>query len=252
MALKATQQFYKRLAEYAQSAPSDEELNTISLEWVDSAFAAYEDRIIDYANQTGTTLLEAIQELAKTDKQIAKILDDTSAAHLEQLSHWKTIPETIRTEYMNRLSQVAKDATQNGLNSIRTILEQAQAEEWERDYLQEQLEKLTTGSRAELLARNELVNSQRLGSYYSARNMSDDLQVQLEKQWNSSHDATVCDFCRYMDGKTVDIDGTFMENGDEITIGDTTYVNDWMSKTTCDGHPNCRCYQTYIVKGAKQ
>ena len=249
-ALTASKRMMRRICDYAQTlvAASGSRLGEISLEWVDASIDAYQDQIIDYAERTGEPLATAIQELAATEP-VLQTLIDTLPNGIENIYKWEHLPDTVRKAYVERLNHVADHAVEGGLRSVRNILKTAQTEGWTRDAIEDELTKFVDGDRAALLARNELVNAQRLGSQYSAEAMGDDLHVILTKVWNTSHDGSVCDFCAHMDGTEIGLEDTYMAEGERITVGDTTYVNDFMDKTTCDGHPNCRCYATYVVRG---
>lgn len=250
-ALKASRRMMREICDYAQTltaANGDNRLGEISVEWVDSAIEAYEPRIIAYAKQTGQSLSGAIQELAATDTALASLIDNLPGG-LSTLYDWEKIPDKVRNSYAQRLNHVADNAVNNALQSVRGILRTAQSDGWTRETIEDELSKFVDGDRAALLARNELVNAQRLGSQYSAESMSDDLHVTMHKIWNTSHDSGVCDFCSHMNGTEIGLTDSFMSEGETITIGDTTFVNNFMDKTTCDGHPNCRCYATYSVIG---
>jgi hypothetical protein len=91
------------------------------------------------------------------------------------------------------------------------------------------------------------VQSQRLGSLYSARNLSETLGVRLDKVWRTSGDGKVCEFCQHMEGKRISLDDTYLAENASVEIGDRTYVNNFESMQTPNGHPNCRCYEDYEV-----
>ena len=100
---------------------------------------------------------------------------------------------------------------------------------------------------AELIARCETVQSQRLGSLYSARNLSETLGVRLQKVGRTTGDGNTCDFCRHMEGTTKPLDSEYMAKDAVITIGDHSYTNSFEAMSTPNGHPRCRCYEDYEV-----
>ena len=100
---------------------------------------------------------------------------------------------------------------------------------------------------AELIARCETVQSQRLGSLYSARNLSETLGVRLQKVWRTTGDGNTCDFCHHMEGTTISLNSTYMAKGASIDINGHTYTNGFETMSTPNGHPRCRCYEDYEV-----
>lgn len=228
----------------------EDDMDRVAVEWVDGTYAALEDRILRYAKTNGVTLRQAVIELAKTDPAIKDIVSQTTDEQWANLYDWNTLPMDYRTAYMQRLTHVAQDATRNGYNAIQRILTKAYNEQWDRDRLFDELAAFVNGDRAALLARNETVNSQRLGALFSAKNMSDDLGVEITKVWTAVV-SDPCPFCAKMNGKAIGIDDVFMKVGDTMTIDGKDYVNTFADKDTCDGHPNCRCVLTYQVKGVK-
>lgn len=228
----------------------DDDIDRVAVEWVDGTYAALEDRILRYAKTNGVTLRQAVIELAKTDPDVKDIVSQTTDEQWANLYDWDTLPMGYKNAYMQRLNLVAQDATHNGYNAIQKILTKADNEQWDSDRLFDELSTFVNGDRAALLARNETVNSQRLGALFSAKNMSDDLGVEISKVWTAVV-SDPCPFCARMNGKSIGIDDVFMKLGDSVTIDGKDYVNTFADKQTCDGHPNCRCVLTYKVMGVK-
>lgn len=223
---------------------------SIAAEWVDSSLAAYEDEILDYAKATGKNIAQSITDLAKTDEGIRRILDSYTQQQITELYDWASLPDTYEDAYRAHLRLVAKDAVHNGVNKVTQILDRADREGWIAEDTEAALTELVTGSRAESLARNELVMSQKLGSLYSAHSMSNDMGVRLEKYWKTTGPHP-CPLCTELNGKSIPLDDTFMDVGDTVTVEDHTYINDFESKTTASGHPNCLCVTLYRVTGTK-
>ncbi len=223
---------------------------SIAAEWVDSSLAAYEDEILDHAQATGKNIAQSITDLAKTDEGIRRILDGYTQQQITELYDWASLPDTYEDAYRAHLRLVAKDAVHNGVNKVTQILDRADREGWIAEDTEAALTELVTGSRAESLARNELIMSQKLGSLYSAHNMSNDMGVRLEKYWKTTGPHP-CPLCTELNGKSIPLDDTFMDVGDTVTVEDHTYINDFESKTTANGHPNCLCVTLYRVVGTK-
>lgn len=251
--LKLSREMMEAIIEVARTSKNSREdrLGAIAVEWVDGTYAAYEDRILAYAKRTGVTLKEAVKELAKTDPDIHAIVVNYTDAQLTAIFDWGNLPDPYSDAYKDRLKHVARDTVHNGYSSVIDILQQAEDDGWTREQTEEALRDYVDGNRAQLLARNELVNAERLGALFSAKAMADDLGIVIEKVWTTTSERP-CPFCSHMDGTSKPLDETFMDLGDSLKIGDKTYVNDFASKMTCDGHPNCKCVLTYQVKGAKE
>lgn len=251
--LDVTRTMYRSLVSVATGGKFslEDDMKRIAVEWVDGTYAILEDRIRRYARKNGVTLKQAVMELADTDPDVKAAIDGMGQQEWAGLYDWDTLPERFRTAYMERLKLVANDATKNGYNAIQDVLAKAHDEEWTADHLMDELTNLVDGFRAARLARNETVNSERLGALFSARNMADDLGIEMAKVWTAVA-TNPCPFCSSMDGKTIGLDDVFMKEGESVDIDGHEYVNTFADKDTCDGHPNCRCVLTYKVIGMKK
>lgn len=221
---------------------------SIALEWLNGALAAYQPRIIEYAEQTGRSIADSVKELAKTDPAIRDILDNYTEQQLKQLYTWEDMPDEYEDAYHSHLQLVANDTVQNGISKVQDILQQADSEGWTRAETESALRAFVTGARAESLARNELNKAEKLGSLYSALHMSEEMGVKLEKYWKTTGPHP-CPVCTELNGTVIGLDDTFMDVGDSLEIDGKSYVNDFESKTTADGHPNCLCVTLYRVVG---
>lgn len=252
-ALQHCREFFREIIELAQRSTNDraDDLNGIALELVSNLYADYQGLILRYAYQTGKTLAESIEDLAKKDKDIREIWQTLTFEQVQNITRWDELPQVYEAAYLERLKNVALDASRNGFNQIQTLLQQADADGLTFLETQALLSEYVDEQRSTLLARNELVNAERLGSHYSAEAMAGTLHLKVNAIWTSSHDATVCEFCKYMDGKKIALGESFMDKGAEIEINGKTYKNTFLDKTTPDGHPNCRCFETYEVIGVE-
>lgn len=251
--LTLSREMLEAVIEVARTSKNDksDELGSIAVEWVDGTYSAYQQRVIDYAKRNGVTLKQAVIELAKTDPDIKAILDSYTSAEITSLFDWgEDLPDRYKTSYRDRLNQVALDSVHNGFSSVQDLLAKADEEGWSKWETEKALREFVNGPRAELLARNELVNAERLGALYSASNMADDMGLDIVKVW-SAVGSNPCPFCKHMDGESKPLHESFMELGESIEVAGKTYVNDFASKQTCDGHPRCECVLTYKVKGVK-
>ena len=224
----------------------------IQAELVDGLFAVYEPEIIAYANATGKTIIQAMQELATTNPAIAEILDAYTPAQLADIIEWGALPETFEQAYRKQLTKTVAAVTDTANKSIAGIIAQGIKDKLDYRELVKQLYGLLDNDRAELLAANELRNAERLGNLYSAKNLSQKTGVTLKKVWHTSgldsgSEHKPCPFCEHMDGKVVGLSETFLAEGDSIDIDGETYTNDYAPMVTAAAHPRCPCTQTYEV-----
>lgn len=98
--------------------------------------------------------------------------------------------------------------------------------------------------KADMMARNEIVNSERFGQLQAVQALADANDLQAYKIWHCTEDANTCAFCRKMAGKKVPIRDAFAQLGDVIETDDRDYVVDFQPLDVPDAHANCRCYFT--------
>lgn len=255
-ASKLVRKFYRDLIDLNLAAHSfaktDVDSVEIQAELVDGLFSVYEPQIVAYANSTGKTIIQAMQELAKTNPDIAKILDAWTPSQIAQLVGWETLPDTFEKAYRKQLTKTVTAVTGTANKSIAKIIAQGIKDKLDYKELVHQLYELLDDDRAELLAGNELRNAERLGNLYSAQNLSKKTGVPLKKVWHTSgldagSEQKPCPFCEHMNGKVVGLAESFMDEGDSVDIDGETFTNDYISMITAAAHPRCRCTQTYEV-----
>ena len=230
------------------SSDRDDELETLSVELANALFGDLMPLILKTAEREGITLAQAIAHLAQSDPDVADIVERLGGIHgVASVTVWDELPEAYRRAYTSRLAHVAKDAGKSAFSDIQKLLAQADELGWSTQETTDALTRYCGETRARLLARNELVNAQRLGSLYSAQALAEETGVNMKMVWNSSLDDTTCAYCRHMHGKSVPVGGVFQKVGETITVDGKPYRNTFLPKDTCDGHPNCRCYATYEV-----
>lgn len=61
------------------------------------------------------------------------------------------------------------------------------------------------------------------------------------KQWIVAHDERLCDFCAEMDGKIVELEEDFFEEGDTMTVGKESLKFEYSDVPSQPLHNNCRC-----------
>ena len=98
--------------------------------------------------------------------------------------------------------------------------------------------------KADMMARNEIVNSERFGQLQAVQALADANDLNAYKIWHCTDDANTCAFCRKMEGKKVPIRDAFAQLGDVIETDGRDYVVDFQPLDVPDAHANCRCYFT--------
>lgn len=236
-----------RLARRSQNGLKDD-LETIGRQWVSDVEDTLLTHLADYARETGTKLEQVINAWAELhpENPIAVDIQSYTTDDWRKLYDWTTLPDNVTTAYENRLQEIAHTTSKTITDKTMELLTRADTEQWDARRLRDELTRMGN-DHAELIARCETVQSQRLGSLYSARNLSETLGVRLQKVWRTTGDGNTCDFCRHMEGTTIPLDYTYMAKDAIIDINGHTYANSFESMTTPNGHPRCRCYEDYEV-----
>lgn len=224
------------------------DLETIGQQWIHDVEDVLIAHLTAYARKTGTKLSQVITEWAEIhpENPLAVDIQTYTTDDWQKLYDWATLPDTIRTAYETHLQEIAHTTSKTITDKTLGLLNRADTEQWDAHQLHDELDRLGN-DHAELIARCETVQSQRLGSLYSARNMSETLGVKLQKVWRTTGDGNTCDFCHHMEGVTIPLDSSYMAKDAVINIGDHAYVNSFETMFTPNGHPRCRCYEDYEV-----
>lgn len=236
-----------RLTRRSQNGLKDD-LETIGQQWVNDVEDTLIAHLTAYARKTGTKLSQAITAWAEIhpENPLAVNIDTYTTTDWQNLYDWTTLPDNARTAYETHLQEIAHTTSKTITNKTLELLNRADSEQWAAHRLHDELDRLGN-DHAELIARCETTQSQRLGSLYSAMNMSETLGVRLQKVWRTTGDGNTCDFCHHMEGTTIPLDSAYMAKGAVINIGDHDYTNSFETMTTPNGHPRCRCYEDYEV-----
>ena len=239
-----------RLTRRSQNGLKDD-LETISSRWIDDVEDTLITHLTEYARKTGLKLEQVLTAWAELHPEhpIAVDIQSYTTADWQKLYDWTTLPDNVKTAYETHLQEIAHTTSKTITDKTLEILNRADTEQWDAHRLHDELDRLGN-DHAELIARCETVQSQRLGSLYSARNISETLGIKLQKVWRTTGDGNTCDFCRYMEGTTMPLDSAYMAKDAAITIGDHSYTNSFETMSTPNGHPRCRCYEDYeVVEG---
>lgn len=248
--LTATRTYVNRvigLAKRSQNSLHDD-LKTIGQQWIHDVENDLIAHLTEYARKTGLKLEQVITAWAEThpDNPLAVEVQGCTQNDWQKLYDWANLPPNVKTAYLDHLETIANTSSQTITAKTLDLLTRADTEQWDAHRLRDELTRFGN-EHAELIARCETVQAQRLGSLYSARNLSETLGVRLQKVWRTTGDSNTCDFCKHMEGTTIGLDNTYLPTGASIEVNDHTYVNNFENMTTPNGHPNCRCYEDYEV-----
>ena len=248
--LTATRTYVNRVIQHTRRSQAGlrDDLETIGKQWINDVEDDLITHLTEYARKTGLKLEQVITAWAEThpDNPIAVEMQGYTQNDWQKLYNWANLPTNVKTAYLDHLETIANMSSKTITAKTIDLLTRADTDQWDARRLNDELARLGN-EHAELIARCETVQAQRLGSLYSARNMSETLGVRLQKVWHTSGDATTCDFCKHMEGVTISLDGSYLDYGASVETGDRTYVNSFENMVTPNGHPNCRCYEDYEV-----
>lgn len=248
--LTATRTYVNRVIQLTRRSQAGlrDDLETIGKQWINDVENDLITHLTHYAKKTGLKLEQVIAAWAEThpENPIAVEVQGYAQTDWQKLYNWANLPSNVKTAYLDHLETIANMSSKTITAKTLDLITRADTNQWDARRLQEELTHMGS-EHAELIARCETVQAQRLGSLYSARNMSETLGVRLKKVWRTSGDATTCDFCKHMEGVAIGLDGSYLDYGASAEIGDHTYVNSFENMITPNGHPNCRCYEDYEV-----
>lgn len=248
--LTATRTYVNRVIQHTRRSQAGlrDDLKTIGQQWINDVKNDLITHLTEYAHKTGMKLEQVITAWAEThpDNPLAVEVQGYTQNDWQKLYDWAKLPTNVKTAYSDHLETIANTSSKTITAKTLDLLTRADVGQWDAHRLRDELTRFGN-EHAELIARCETVQAQRLGSLYSARNMSETLGVRLQKVWRTSGDATTCDFCKHMEGVTIGLDGSYLDYGASVETGDRTYVNSFENMVTPNGHPNCRCYEDYEV-----
>ena len=159
-------------------------------------------------------------------------------------------PEKVPTaiddpNWWRRLIAVTRTHDQSMGDKIQQLLIQAEADGLTARQTSELINGVVNNEKkADMMARNEIVNSERFGQLQAVQALADANDLQAYKIWHCTDDANTCPFCRKMEGKKVPIRDAFAQLGDVIETDGRDYVVDFQPLDVPDAHANCRCYFT--------
>lgn len=156
------------------------------------------------------------------------------------------VPERVPTaiedpNWWKRLAAVAKSHDEYVADWVEQLLIQAEADGLTAKQTSDLLQQVVSPEKADVLARNEIVNSERFGQLQSVQVLADANGLKAYKVWKCHEDDRTCPFCLKMNGTKVPIADAFAKLGDVIEADGKQYAIDWQPLDVPDAHCNCRC-----------
>ena len=224
------------------------ELDNAANTWIASSISILTAIMLTNAETTGRDIIKQTLTAAESNPTLKQTLTSMSADTIKALYTWNQLPDDVLTQYRQHLQHAIKQYVSYHYQQIQDILNQAATEQWPAPQLSDALNQYCDGQASQMIAENETTHSQRLAGLYAAKNITRHVNgITISKQWKTTSKHP-CPFCQHMDGTSIPITSSFMQEGDSITINDTTYGNDYEDKIVADGHPNCRCVLLYHVE----
>ena len=224
------------------------ELDNAANTWIASSISILTAIMLTNAETTGRDIIKQTLTAAESNPTLKQTLTSMSADTIKALYTWDQLPDNVLTQYRQHLQHAIKQYVSYHYQQIQDILNQAATEQWPAPQLSDALNQYCDGQASQMIAENETTHSQRLAGLYAAENITRHVNgINISKQWKTTSKHP-CPFCEHMDGTIIPITSSFMQEGDSITINDTTYGNDYEDKIVADGHPNCRCVLLYHVE----
>ena len=161
----------------------------------------------------------------------------------EKIATQFAIGEQLTTDMQMRIATMVAGYAQNAKNTVAAITSNPQG--LTAAEIKKQVDASLPAYRAEMIARNEVINGEREGALQSAKDIANTYGVKVNKVWVAEPDA--CEICSALDGRVVGVEDKFFSNN-EILPGGIQLVNDYASGETPDAHVNCRCSFKFEVE----
>jgi hypothetical protein len=154
--------------------------------------------------------------------------------------------------YHDYLSGVAKYFDEQTAKLVRDTLDNSYALNLSKQQIITELQKLAINDfaqyRIDRLSRTEVQLASGQASVISMQNIAKDTGYSITKEW-VTRNPDACEFCLALNGRTVEVNSNFLELGAIIEgVDGGIMVNDFVSRETALGHPNCTCLEVYRIK----
>lgn len=161
----------------------------------------------------------------------------------EKIATQFVVGEQITTDMKMRIADLVAGYAQEAKNTVAAVTANQQG--LTAAEIKKQVDASLPAYRAEMIARNEVINGEREGALQSAKDIANTYGVKINKVWVAEPDA--CEICSALDGRVVGVEDKFFSNN-EILPGGIQLVNDYASGETPDAHVNCRCSFKFEVE----
>lgn len=153
-----------------------------------------------------------------------------------------------KAKYATYLKKVAKGYNAETAQAIREVLEDAVANGLPVADIKNELLKISDNEyRVNRLAVSEVNRAQNRASVAAMSDIQEQTGHKIVKILRNYGDDP-CPLCRALEGREVDVDGSFWKLGEEVTDSNgNKYVNNFVSAETADLHPHCQCAEEYRV-----
>lgn len=212
--------------EYGKSAKavtkqSIEEVLPLLGEWEVAFKDTFKPLLVQLVTTQGIQAAELIGEAFDTNtERIQRFLEN------EGLAFAKIVNQTTIGALQDTLSEGVKEG--EGISDLSTRVQSVYAQ--------------ANNVRAENIARTEVLR----GSNFARQEAFEQSGVE-KKEWLTALDERTCVWCNEMDGKIIELDGNFFEQGESFTVDEQTLTFDKYDVKTPPLHPQCRCTLIPIV-----
>jgi len=108
--------------------------------------------------------------------------------------------------------------------------------------------KEATRNRAEMIARTETIRASNFATVEAYRQS----EVVEAKEWLAEMDDRTCPYCQEMNGKVIDLNESYFEEGDDFTVDGSTLNIELLDVDEPPLHVNCRCTTIPVLIGQRQ
>lgn len=185
------------------------------------------------------------QKPKSREELIAAIKKETTTEKREE------VEDTLREAFQKRIEEIVKNYAKEAEDVIRKTLNSTEGKT--KGQIKNELLKGAAGYipkyRAEMIARNEVINAFREASLAEAKHLSKTYGLKMRKTWHAQPGE--CPICAALDGTSVELNDSFPaetveKDGRQYSFEHSIYN---VGGETCNAHVNCRCNVTYEVIG---
>ncbi len=161
-----------------------------------------------------------------------------------------TVDDLTTAKYQAYLTNVAKSYDAGVAQKIRSILAEAQANQWDKETLKDQLRGVmnTEEWRVQRLARTEEHRIFGRAGVDAMTQLMNETGTTIYKVWHTNS-GDPCEFCQAMDGHIEVVDRPFVPlNGSVEGKNGGKFINNFVDVEAGDLHPNCGCQVKFAIE----